>query len=246
MVEARRIVDAGNDRGLGYLENTSVATATLSSQRQYFKRPRSVESHAHMHKRAHFAPPVTAPAPRPCRRLPRLDEDGSRDRLSRPSGHQHLCHRPGGSVSQQTADPEAQREGRARRDHPVQGRLRRLRTAPRRPGPRARRRHLRPRLGLYIDVMANIDKVLEHTKSLRWRLRAHIGKPLRWYNEIGTDQRDLHGDSPSCSSTCSCQRRRVPTLARQRQARVFGTASIAWVRRSSAARTRSSSTGSSP
>src|SRR5450830_2150527 len=63
MVEARRIIDAGNDRGLGYLENTTVITATLSSQRQYFKRAHSVESHAHMHKRAHFAPPVTGPPP---------------------------------------------------------------------------------------------------------------------------------------------------------------------------------------
>jgi len=61
MVEARRIVDSGNDRGLGYLDNTTVITATLSSQRQYFKRAHSVESHAHMHKRAHFAPPVTGP-----------------------------------------------------------------------------------------------------------------------------------------------------------------------------------------
>src|SRR5664279_6030385 len=96
MAEARRIIDAGNGRGvvlrltgglavrhyaidlefaerdysdidliglareaggigelftdLGYLENISVATATLASQRQYFKRPHSVESHAHMHK----------------------------------------------------------------------------------------------------------------------------------------------------------------------------------------------------
>lgn len=63
MVEARRIVDSGNDRDLGYLENATVATATLSSQRQYFKRPHSVESHAHMHKTARFAPPVTGPRP---------------------------------------------------------------------------------------------------------------------------------------------------------------------------------------
>ena len=65
--------------------------------------------------------------------------------------------------------------------------------------------------GLHIDVVTNIDKVLdtsqtatsarevarlgrtrglaqdmttEHTESLRWRLRARIGKRLRWYNEI--------------------------------------------------------------
>jgi hypothetical protein len=24
----------------------------------------------------------------------------------------------------------------------------------------------------------------EHTKTLRWRLRARLGKRLRWYNEI--------------------------------------------------------------
>jgi hypothetical protein len=80
--------------------------------------------------------------------------------------------------------------------------------------------------GLYIDVMTNIDKVLEHladydlsarevarigrtlelaqdmmtehTKSLRWRLRARIGKRLRWYNEIeeqfaGRGDDDLSG-----------------------------------------------------
>ena len=66
--------------------------------------------------------------------------------------------------------------------------------------------------GLYIDVMSNIDKVLErlddydlspmetnriartlelaqdmmteHSKSLRWRMRARVGKRLRWYNEV--------------------------------------------------------------
>jgi hypothetical protein len=66
--------------------------------------------------------------------------------------------------------------------------------------------------GLYIDVMANIDLVLEvlpdyglrqaerervrrtltlaqdmtteHAKTLRWRLRARIGKRLKWYSEV--------------------------------------------------------------
>lgn len=66
--------------------------------------------------------------------------------------------------------------------------------------------------GLYIDVMRNIDVVLDHlddydlsprdaarvrhtlslaqrmmteqSKTLRWRLRARIGKRLRWYNEV--------------------------------------------------------------
>jgi hypothetical protein len=28
------------------------------------------------------------------------------------------------------------------------------------------------------------DMMTEHTKSLRWRLRARLGKRLRWYNEI--------------------------------------------------------------
>ncbi len=194
MVEARRIVDAGNDRALvlrltgglavrhyaidlefaereysdidliglkrqagdidelfpdlGYLEDASVSLATLGGQRQYFRRPRSVESHALGHESAHVAPPAPGnAAARPCRRLPRLDEDGPRPRLSRPSRRQHLRHRPGRPVSQQAADPEAQREGRARRDHRVQRRLRGLRSSPGCAGPRARRRRRAPATG---------------------------------------------------------------------------------------------------
>src|SRR5450759_3697780 len=189
MVEARRIVDSGNDRGLGYLENTTVITATLSSQRQYFKRAHSVESHAHMHKRAHFAPPVTGPPP-----LDHVDvfldwmkmdhEIDFRDRLD---------------INTYAIDPadlflsKLQIQKLNEKDAHVADTCARD-------------------WGLYIDVMTNIDKVLdhlagydlsprevarigrtlelaqdmmtEHTKSLRWRLRARIGKRLRWYNEI--------------------------------------------------------------
>jgi len=213
MVEARRIVDSGNDRGLGYLENTTVITATLSSQRQYFKRAHSVESHAHMHKRAHFAPPVTGPPP-----LDHVDvfldwmkmdhEIDFRDRLD---------------INTYAIDPadlflsKLQIQKLNEKDahdvitlckgvyvdfepHPGVLDLEHVADTCARDW------------GLYIDVMTNIDKVLEHladydlsprevarigrtlelaqdmmtehTKSLRWRLRARIGKRLRWYNEI--------------------------------------------------------------
>jgi len=213
MVEARRIVDSGNDRGLGYLDNTTVITATLSSQRQYFKRAHSVESHAHMHKRAHFAPPVTGPPP-----LDHVDvfldwmkmdhEIDFRDRLDintyaiDPADLflsklqiQKLNEKDAHDVITLAKDVYVDFE-----PHPGVLDLEHVADTCARDW------------GLYIDVMTNIDKVLEHladydlsprevarigrtlelaqdmmtehTKSLRWRLRARIGKRLRWYNEI--------------------------------------------------------------
>jgi hypothetical protein len=63
MVEARRIVDAGNDRGLGYLENSSVATATLSSQRQYFTSAPAASSPTPTCTRGRTSPRRSRPPP---------------------------------------------------------------------------------------------------------------------------------------------------------------------------------------
>jgi hypothetical protein len=259
MVEARRIVDAGHDRGLvlrltgglavrhyaidlefaerdysdidliglarqsgdigelfgdlGYLENTSVATATLGGQRQYYRRPHGAQSHAHMHKRAHFAAPVTGAPP-----LDHVDvfldwmkmdhEIDFRDRLDLNTYAidpadlllsklqiRKLNEKDAHDVITLCKDVYVDFEA-----HP--GVLDFEHVA-----------HTCARdWGLYIDVMTNIDTVLEHladydlsprelarigrtlklaqrmmtehTKSLRWRLRARLGKRLRWYNEI--------------------------------------------------------------
>ena len=259
MVEARRIVDAGNDRGLvlrltgglavrhyaidlefaerdysdidliglarqagaigalfgelGYLENASVTAATLGAQRQYFKRPRSVESHAHMHKRGHFAPPIAGPPP-----LDHVDVF-----LDWMKMDHEIDFRGRLDINTYAIDPadlflsKLQIQKLSEKDvhdvvtlckdvyvdfepHPGVLDLEHVADACARDW------------GLYIDVMTNIDKVLEHladydlsarevgrigrtlelaqsmmtehAKSLRWRLRARLGKRLRWYNEI--------------------------------------------------------------
>ena len=200
-------------RDLGYLENASVATATLSSQRQFFKRPHSAEARAHMHKRARFAPPVTDAPP-----LDHVDvfldwmkmdhEIDFRDRLDintyaiDPADLflsklqiQKLNEKDAHDVITLCKDVYVDFE-----PHPGVLDLEHVADTCARDW------------GLYIDVMTNIDKVLEHladydlsarevarigrtlelaqdmmtehTKSLRWRLRARIGKRLRWYNEI--------------------------------------------------------------
>jgi hypothetical protein len=246
MVEARRIVDAGNERGLvlrltgglavrhyaidlefaeraysdidlvglarqaggigelfgdlGYLENTMVTTATLSSQRQYFKPALTAPSptgpppldhvdvfldwmkmdHAiDFRDRLHLNTYAIDPADLFLSKLQiqRLNEKDAHDVIT-------LCKdvyvdfepHPGVLDLEHVADTCA-------RDW-----------------------------GLYVDVMTNIDAVLEnlagydlsprevarigrtlelaqnmmteHTKSLRWRLRARLGKRLRWYNVV--------------------------------------------------------------
>jgi len=259
MVEARRIVDAGNDCGLvlrltgglavrhyaidlefaeraysdidlvglarqagaigelfddlGYLENVSVATATLASQRQYFKRSHRVESHAHMHKRAHFAPPVTGP--------PALDHvdvfldwmkmDHAIDFRDRLNLNTYAID-PGDLFLsklqiQKLNDKDAHDVITLCKDVYVDFEAR--------PGV-LDLEHVADTCardwGLYVDVMTNIDKVLEHladydlsprevarigrtlelaqdmmtehAKNLRWRLRARFGKRLRWHKEI--------------------------------------------------------------
>jgi hypothetical protein len=259
MVEARRIVDAGNDRhlvlrltgglavrhyaidlefaerdysdidligltreagaiaelfgDLGYLENISVATATLGSQRQFFKRPHSVESHAHMHKRAHFAPPLGGPSP-----LDHVDVfldwmkmDHALDFRERLDINTYAIDPADLFLSklqiQKLNEKDAHDVVTLCKDvyvdfepHPGVLDLEHVADTCARDW------------GLYIDVMTNIDRVLEHladydlspreaarigrtlelaqdmmtehAKSLRWRLRARIGKRLRWFNEI--------------------------------------------------------------
>ncbi|MCX6363115.1 MAG: hypothetical protein NTW58_02875 [Actinobacteria bacterium] len=259
MVEARRIVDAGNDRGLvlrltgglavrhyaidlefaerdysdidliglarqageigalfgelRYLENPSVATATLGSQRQYFKRPRRAESHAHMHKRAHFAPPIPGPPP--------LDHvDVFLDWMKMDHA---LDFRDRLDINTYAIDPadlflsKLQIQKLNEKDvHDVVTLCKDVYVdfEPR-PGV-LDLEHVADTCardwGLYIDVMTNIDIVLEHlvdydlsprelarigrtlelaqsmmtehTKTLRWRLRSRLGKRLRWYNEV--------------------------------------------------------------
>jgi hypothetical protein len=259
MVEARRIVDAGNDRhlvlrltgglavrhyaidlefaerdysdidliglmreagaitelfgDLGYLENISVATATLGSQRQFFKRPRSVESHAHMHKRAHFAPPLGGPS--------LLDHvDVFLDWMKMDHA---LDFRERLDINTYAIDPADLflsklqiRKLNEKDTHDVVTLCKDV-YVDFEPHPGVLDlEHVADTCardwGLYIDVMTNIDKVLEHladydlspreaarigrtlelaqdmmtehAKSLRWRLRARVGKRLRWFNEI--------------------------------------------------------------
>ncbi|MCX6374191.1 MAG: hypothetical protein NTX16_14185 [Actinobacteria bacterium] len=259
MVEARRIVDAGNDRALvlrltgglavrhyaidlefaereysdidliglrrqagdidelfrdlGYLEDTSVTLATLGGQRQYVRRPRSIESHAHMHERAHVAPP--APGNPPLDHVDVFLDWMKMDHV--------LDFRDRLDVNTYAIDPadlflsKLQIQKLNEKDvHDVITVCKDIYVD----------FEARPGVldleyvadtcardwGLYIDVMTNIDTVLEHladydlsgrevarisrtltlaqnmmtqhTKSLRWRVRARLGKRVRWYNEI--------------------------------------------------------------
>jgi hypothetical protein len=199
-------------RDLGYVENIDVTAATLSTQRQYYRRPHA-GSHAHMHKRAHFAAPVAGP--------PVLDhvdvfldwmkmdhEIDFRDRLDintyaiDPADLllsklqiQKLNEKDAHDVITLCKDVYVDFE-----PHPGVLDLEHVADTCARDW------------GLYIDVMTNIDTVLEHlpdydlsprevarigrtlelaqdmmtehAKSLRWRLRARIGKRVRWYNEV--------------------------------------------------------------
>jgi hypothetical protein len=259
MVEARRLVDAGNDRGLllrltgglavrhyaidlefaereysdidlvglarqageigtlfgdlGYVENTSVSTATLGSQRQYVKRPHGVASHAHMHKRAHFAAPPSGSPP-----LDHVDVfldwmkmDHAIDFRDRLDINTYAIDPADLFLSKLQIQKLNEKDAHdivtlckdvyvAFEPYPGVLDLEHVADACARDW------------GLYIDVMSNIDTVLEHlgeydlsarevtriartlelaqsmmtehTKTLRWRLRARLGKRLRWYSEI--------------------------------------------------------------
>ena len=274
MAEARRIVDAGRERGvvlrltgglavrhyaidlgfaerrysdidliglkrqaaelgelfsdLGYLENTAVTTATLGSQRQYYRPPRSRQSYAHMHKRAHAAAPLPGPPP--------LDHvDVFLDWMKMDHA---IDFRERLDINTYAIDPadlflsKLQIQKLNEKDvhdvitlckdvyvdfEPHPGVLDLEHVAETCAGD----------WGLYIDVMTNIDHVIErldsydlspretarikrtlelaqdmmtdHSKSLRWRLRARIGKRLRWYNEVEDQfggRRDEDADEP--------------------------------------------------
>jgi hypothetical protein len=259
MVEARRIVDAGNDRALvlrltgglavrhyaidlefaereysdidliglrrqagdidelfrdlGYLEDASVSLATLGGQRQYVRRPRSIESHARRHESAPVAPPAAGSPP-----LDHVDVF-----LDWMKMDHVLDFRDRLDVNTYAIDPadlflsKLQIQKLNEKDvHDVITLCKDVYVDfEARPGV-LDLEHVADTCardwGLYIDVMTNIDKVLEHladydlstrevarigrtlalaqnmmtehTKSLRWRVRARLGKRVRWYNEI--------------------------------------------------------------
>ena len=259
MAEARRIIDAGNDRGvvlrltgglavrhyaidlefaerdysdidliglkrqttelhqlflgLGYQENIHVAMATGNSQRQYFRPQHALESRAHMSKRAHATPVMSAAPP----------SDHVDVFLDAMKMDHELDFRDRLEINTYAVDPadiflsKLQIVNLSEKDahdvvtlckdvyvdfHPHPGVLDLEHVAETCAGD----------WGLYIDVMSNIDKVLErlddydlspmetnriartlelaqdmmteHSKSLRWRMRARVGKRLRWYNEV--------------------------------------------------------------
>jgi hypothetical protein len=259
MAEARRIIDAGNERGvvlrltgglavrhyaidlefaerdysdidliglrrqtaethqaflgLGYQENIHVAMATGNSQRQYFRPRHVLESRAHMSKRAHATPVMSAVPP----------SDHVDVFLDAMKMDHELDFRDRLEINTYAVDPadiflsKLQIVNLSEKDahdvvtlckdvyvdfRPHPGVLDLERVAETCAGD----------WGLYIDVMSNIDKVIgglddydlspmetnriartlelaqdmmtEHSKSLRWRMRARVGKRLRWYNEV--------------------------------------------------------------
>jgi hypothetical protein len=259
MAEARRIIDAGNDRDvilrltgglavrhyaidlefaerdysdidliglkrqtteihavfldLGYEENIHVAMATGNSQRQYFRPRHALESRAHMAKRAHATPVMSAVPP----------SDHIDVFLDAMKMDHELDFRDRLEINTYAVDPadiflsKLQIVNLSEKDahdvitlckdvyvdfHPHPGVLDLEHVA----------ETCAADWGLYIDVMSNIDKVLErlddydlspmetnriartlelaqdmmteHSKSLRWRMRARVGKRLRWYNEV--------------------------------------------------------------
>ena len=199
--------------GLGYRENLHVAMSTGNSQRQYFKPQCTPESHAHLTKRSHAAPLVSAVPPSDHIDVfldaMRMDHEiDFRDRLQ---------------IDTYAIDPadlflsKLQIVNLNEKDvhdvitlcedvyvdfQPHPGVLDLEHVAETCAGD----------WGLYVDVMSNIDIVMErvddydlsprqgsrvwrtlelaqdmmteHSKSLRWRLRSRIGKRLKWYNEV--------------------------------------------------------------
>ena len=198
---------------LGYVENLHVAMATGNGQRQYFTPRQTLESRSHMLKRGHY-PPVLSAVP-PTDHIDvfldamRMDHEiDFRDRLD---------------INTYAIDPadlllcKLQIVRLAEKDvhdvitlckdvyvdfQPHPGVLDLQHVAETCAGD----------WGLYIDVMANIDAVLErlggyelsasqdqrvrrtlelaqdmmteHSKTVRWRLRARIGKRLKWYRDV--------------------------------------------------------------
>lgn len=199
---------------LGYAENVYVATATAGSQRQFFKPTRDLSSHAHRTKRGAPAPPVYSAVPPSDHIDVFLDamkmdhEIEMRDRLTINTyaispADIFLCklqivrlnEKDVHDVITLCKDVYVDFE-----DRPGVLNLTRVAEA------------CAKDWGLYIDVMGNIDKVLERlpsydltvreytrvrrtlelaqdmmteaSKSLRWRLRARIGKRVKWYREV--------------------------------------------------------------
>lgn len=207
---------------LGYRENIHIAMATVNSQRQYFKPHRTLESHAHMTKRAHPVPLVSAIPPSDHIDVfldaMRMDHEiDFRDRLQ---------------INTYAIDPadlflsKLQIVNLNEKDvHDVITLCKDV-YVDFQPHPGVLDlEHVAETCaadwGLYIDVMSNVDKVMErvsdydlsprqssrvtrtlelaqdmmteHSKSLRWRLRSRIGKRLKWYNEI---EEQFGGRSP--------------------------------------------------
>jgi len=199
--------------GLGYRENLHVSMSTGNSQRQYYMPQHALESHAHMTKRAHAAPLVSAVPPSDHIDIfldaMRMDHEiDFRDRLE---------------INTYAIDPadlflsKLQIVNLNQKDaHDVITLCKDVYVAFQ-PHPGVLDlEHVAETCaddwGLYIDVMTNIDKVMErvddydlsprqasrvsrtlelaqdmmteHSKSLRWRLRSRIGKRLKWYSEV--------------------------------------------------------------
>jgi hypothetical protein len=199
--------------GLGYRENLHVAMSTGNSQRQYFKPQRSLESHAHMTKRARAAPVVSAVPPSDHIDVfldaMRMDHEiDFRDRLEINTYAidaadlflsklqiVNLNEKDVHDVITLCKDVYVDFQ-----PHPGVLDLEHVAET------------CASDWGLYIDVMSNVDKVMErvddydlsprqasrvsrtlelaqdmmteHSKSLRWRLRSRIGKRLKWYDEV--------------------------------------------------------------
>jgi hypothetical protein len=198
---------------LGYQENIHVAMATGNSQRQYFKPQHALESRTHMSKRAHATPVMSAipPSDHIDVFLDAMKMDHELDFRDRLEINTYAVDPADIFLSKlqivNLSEKDAHDVITLCKDvyvdfHEHPGVLDLEHVAETCAGD----------WGLYIDVMSNIDRVLErlddydlspvetnriartlelaqdmmteHSKSLRWRMRARIGKRLRWYNDV--------------------------------------------------------------
>ncbi len=212
---------------LGYLENLHVAMSTSNSQRQYFLPPRTLESRTHMGKRTHASPVFAAVPPSDHVDVfldtMRMDHEiDFRDRLQintyaiDPADLflsklqiVRLNEKDVHDVITLCKDVYVDF-----RPHPGVLDLHHVAET------------CAADWGLYIDVMGNIDRVLERlpdyelspreeqrvarllelaqdmmteqAKTLRWRLRARIGRRLRWYNVVD-EQLGGRADDTACA-----------------------------------------------
>ncbi len=259
MAEARRIIDAGNDRGvtlrltgglavrhyaidlefaerhysdidliglkrqaadvggvfrdLGYLENQHVSMATANGQLQFFMPARSLESRAHMGKRGHALPVISAipPSDHIDVFLDAMRMDHAIDFRGRLEINTYAIDPADLFLSKLQIVNLNEKDAHDIitlckdvyvdfRPHPGVLDLQHVAEV------------CGSDWGLYIDVMSNVDTVIdhisdydlsprdaarvrrtlelaqdmmtEHSKTLRWRLRSRIGKRLRWYSEV--------------------------------------------------------------